>query len=202
VAHIDLQNEAPGLLGLMAYSPETAKPLNELVDILLRGDGTLTPAEREMIATHVSAGNDCLFCHSSHGAAAACHLDGDEEAIARLKADADSAPVSDKMRALLAIAGKVRVSGKEVTAEDVQAARDAGATDREVHDTVLIAATLCMFNRYVDGLGTESSGDEKTYRAIGMLLATRGYTAAFERFQKRSRHRRPDELSAVPTTTP
>ena len=138
----------------MAFRPETAKPLNELVDVLLRGPHTLTPGERELIATYVSSQNDCRYCQTIHGAIAAHHLNGDDDLVVAVKADVQHAAISDKLKALLAIAGKTALGGKNVTTADVARARELGATDLEIHDTVLIAAVFCMCNRYVDGLAT------------------------------------------------
>ncbi|HEX5434828.1 MAG TPA: peroxidase-related enzyme, partial [Candidatus Angelobacter sp.] len=152
--HIALPPDQPGIRGAMAFRPETAKPLNELVEVLLRGPNTLTPGERELIATYVSYLNDCYYCQSCHGAVAAAHLDGDEDLVGLVKSDFYHAAVSDKLKALLVIAAKVQKGGKNVTTEDVADARRHGATDLEIHDTVLISAAFCMYNRYVDGLGT------------------------------------------------
>lgn len=159
----------------MAISPESTKALRELAEVLLRGPNTLTSAEREMIATYVSAQNDCCFCQLSHGAAAAEHLGGNDELINRVKSDYASADISEKLKALLAIAGKVQKGGKHVTTEDVARARRLGATDREIHDTVLIAAAFCMFNRYVDGLATWQPADPQAYREMGQRMAHAGY---------------------------
>jgi uncharacterized peroxidase-related enzyme len=161
----------------MSISPETSKPLLELAEVLLRGPNTLTSAEREMIATYVSSQNDCCFCQLSHGASAAEHLGGNYKLIDQLKENFQTAPVSDKLKALLTIAGKVQKGGKHVTAEDVERARKLGATDKELHDTVLIAAAFCMFNRYVDGLATWQPEDPAAYREMGKRLATQGYVA-------------------------
>jgi uncharacterized peroxidase-related enzyme len=173
--HIALPEGLPGIRGAMAFRPETARPLNELVEVLLFGPHTLTQGERELIATYVSYLNDCHFCQSIHGAIAAAHLDGNEELVQRVKADFQHAAVSEKLKALLMIAGKVQRSGKNVTAADVEHARSLGATDLEVHDTVLIAAAFCMYNRYVDGLGTIQPHDDAMYRERGKMVARRGY---------------------------
>jgi uncharacterized peroxidase-related enzyme len=174
MAHIALPEGLPGITGGFAFRPETAKPMRELADILLHEPNSLAPGERELIATYVSSQNDCYFCQTSHGAAAAAHF-GDDEIVKRVKADFQHADISDKLKALLVIAGKVQKGGKQVTGEDVQNARDLGATDIEIHDTVLIAAAFCMYNRYVDGLGTWQPRDESMYAAMGKVLATEGY---------------------------
>jgi uncharacterized peroxidase-related enzyme len=162
---------------LQRYRPETAEPLNQLANILLQGPSTLSPGERELIATFVSARNDCFFCQTIHGAVAAYHLGGDENLVEQTKLDAEKAPVSEKLKALLGIASKVQEGGKRVTEEAVAKARSAGATDLEIHDTVLIAAAFCMYNRYVDGLATWAPEDPGFYRERGEFLARQGYSA-------------------------
>jgi uncharacterized peroxidase-related enzyme len=159
----------------MAFRPETAKPLNELAEILLRGPSTLAPGERELIATYVSSRNDCFFCQTIHGAVAAFHLDQNEQLVSDVKQNPDGAAVSGKLKALLSIAGKVQRGGKNVLTEDIERARAQGATDQEIHDTVLIAAAFCMYNRYVDGLATWAPDDPAVYRRNGAQLAQTGY---------------------------
>jgi uncharacterized peroxidase-related enzyme len=176
--HIDLPEGLPGITSGFAFRPETAKPMRELAEILLRGPSTLTSGEREMIATFVSTRNDCYFCQTSHRAAAAHHLDGNYPLVDSVRFDYQNAPVSAKLKALLAIAGKVQEGGKKVTSEDVALARTEGATDLEIHDTVLIAAAFCMYNRYVDGLATFSPVDERLYDEMGAHMAKQGYTAS------------------------
>ena len=182
--HINLPEGIPGILGPMAFSPQTAKPLNELAEVLLRAPNSLTQGEREMIATYVSSQNDCFFCQTVHGAAAAYYLGGKETLIDELKRDFESAPVSDKLKALLAIAGKVQQGGKQVTADDVERARKLGATDKEIHDTVLIAAAFCMFNRYVDGLATWAPRNPQRYRESGKRIADEGYIHSTDHLPK------------------
>ena len=173
--HIQLPPGLQGIRGPMAFRPETAKPLNELAEILLHAPNSLAPGERELIATYVSHLNDCYFCQTVHGAIAAAHLDNDEDLVRRVKADFQHADISAKLKALLVIAGKVQRGGKHVTASDVDEARKAGATDIEIHDTVLIAAAFCMYNRYVDGLATWQPEDENLYRERGKKTAKEGY---------------------------
>jgi uncharacterized peroxidase-related enzyme len=178
MAHIALTDGLPGIRGPMVFSPETTKPLCELVHVLLTGEHSLTAAEREMIATYVSSENECHYCQHCHGSTAAQHLGGGEkeyEFIAAIKRDFESTALSPKMKALLNIAGKVQKGGKQVTAAYVERARREGATDKEIHDTVLIAAAFCMFNRYVDGLATWQPEDPEIYREIGQHTARLGY---------------------------
>ena len=180
MAHIRLPEGIPGILGPMAFRPETAKPLNELAEVLLRAPNSLPQADREMIATYVSAQNDCHFCQSAHGAAAAHYLGGNEKLVSEMKLNFEGAAISEKLKALLAIAGKVQKGGKLVSSEDVDRARQQGATDKEIHDTVLIAAAFCMYNRYVDGLATWAPTDPQLYRANGKRLVEDGYVQATE----------------------
>jgi uncharacterized peroxidase-related enzyme len=172
----ELGREFPGILGPMTFRPETAAPLNELVNVLLRRESTLSRGEREMIATHVSWRNDCFFCQTIHGALAAAQLGQDEALVQKVKTNWAEAKISPKLKALLNIAGKVQLGGKHVTGEDIAAARDLGATDLEIHDTVLIAAVFCMCNRYVDGLGTWAPQDPDIYRERAARIVEHGYT--------------------------
>jgi uncharacterized peroxidase-related enzyme len=175
MAHIQLDNEMPGIVGLLWTKPATGKPLAKLAQALMKGPSTLSSGEREMIAAYVSSRNDCNFCCNSHSAAAVHYLGGNEALLGQVKQDPLSAPVSNKMKALLAIAGKVQQSGKLVTPADVDNARKAGATDEEVQDTVLIAAAFCMYNRYVDGMGTLEPEDKSEYKDMGKRMAKKGY---------------------------
>jgi uncharacterized peroxidase-related enzyme len=184
--HITLPEGLPGITGPFAFRPETAKPMRELAEILLRGPNSLTSAEREIIATFTSNRNDCHFCQTSHGAAAAHHLateigadlDSNFALIAEIKRDFESAAISNKLKALLNIAGHVQQGGKRVTSEDIARARAEGATDVEIHDTVLIAAAFCMYNRYVDGLATWAPQEQQAYIPMGARMALQGYVSA------------------------
>jgi uncharacterized peroxidase-related enzyme len=182
MAYIQLPEGLPGIRGAMAFRPETAKPLNELVEILLHAPNSLTPGERELIATYVSSENDCYYCQTIHGAIAAASLNDDEALVKKVKHDFHNAEISPKLKALLVIAGHVQKGGKHVTPDDVEKARTQGATDLEIHDTVLIAAAFCMYNRYVDGLGTTQPRDEAMYRERGKRVARDGYVAVSKEY--------------------
>ena len=173
--HIQLPEGLPGIVGAFAFRPDTAKPMRQLAETLLRGPSPLSSGEREMIATMVSTKNDCFFCQTSHRAAAAHHLERNYELVDAVRFDYPTAPISEKLRALLVIAEAVQKGGKHVTADHIERARKQGATDLEIHDTVLIAAAFCMFNRYVDGLATVAPQDQDQYDAMGASMATQGY---------------------------
>ena len=175
--HISLGSDAPGIVSLLIYRPETAKPLCGLAETLLRGPSSLTPGGRELIASYVSELNDCRFCSDSHAAFAAAQLPEGMTLVDHVRADLRAAPVSAKLRALLQIAAAVQRGGKNVRAQDVEAARDAGASDEEIHDAVLIAAAFCMFNRYVDGLATTLPDDPGGYAVAAKSIVNDGYAA-------------------------
>jgi len=179
MAHIQVPEGVPGIRSLVMFRPETGKPLYELAQVLLRGESTLSEAERELIAAYVSYRNDCMFCMSSHAAAARCLYGNERNIVDEVLKDMQHSNVSDKLKALLHIAGKVQVLGKEVTPDDIAAARNEGATDREIHDTVLIAAAFCMFNRYVDGLASFTPTDPAVYEEMGERMA-KGYVLPAE----------------------
>lgn len=186
MAHITLPDGLPGISGPLRAYPSTAVHLNGLAHELLRGVSSLSPAQRELIATYVSAGNECYFCTNSHAAAAA-HLFGDDVselhgAVRGMERTLPHDLTGDpKMVALLQIADKVRIDARTVSETDITAARNAGADDKAIHDTVLIAAAFCMFNRYVDGLATFAPQDPEMYTNMGAMLATHGYASSAQR---------------------
>ena len=175
--HISLPPEVPGIGAAFAFRPEAAKPMRELAHVLLfeSGNEGLSSRDRELIATYVSSRNDTTFCKLSHGAAAAHHEGGSQELVSAIWSNPETAPISPKLKSLLEIAGRVQADPKTVSAELVGTARAHGATDLEIHDTVLIAAAFCMYNRYVDGLATWQPRDENMYHSMGKHLAEQGY---------------------------
>jgi uncharacterized peroxidase-related enzyme len=175
MAHIQVPEGVPGIRSLVMFRPETGKPLYELAQVLLRGESPLSEAERELIAAYVSHLNSCMFCMSSHAAAARCLYGEEKNTVDDVLNDMQHSNVSGKLKALLNIAGKAQIRGKEVLPADIEAARSFGADDREIHDTVLIAATFSMFNRYVDGLASFTPTDAKEYEVMGKRMVEKGY---------------------------
>lgn len=179
--YIPLKDELPGVTGLLDYRKDSALPIRKLTHLLLRGKSTLTEGERELIAAVVSDGNKCQFCTSAHTATADMLL-GDKETSEKVKHDLDNASVSDKMKALLTIAKAVQRNGNEVTSKMVEKAKKQGATDRELHDTVLIAALFCLYNRYVDGLNTVTPEEPGFYDRLAHVLVDKGYLPSEGRY--------------------
>src|SRR6202012_1401098 len=134
--HINLAKEFPGIRSLFMFRPETAAPLNALVQTLLHNPHpTLSAGERELIATYVSRLNTCKYCCNIHGAIAQHQLGNNAEIVQQVLADFETAPISSKLKALLKVAAKVQSGGKNVSSDDVALARNKGATDIEIHDT-------------------------------------------------------------------
>lgn len=173
--HINVDENLPGIRSLMAFSPQTAEPMGKLANLLLKNNKGLSPTDSELIGTYVSYLNDCFYCAQSHGAIAACYLDDNEDLVEQVKKDFELADISDKLKALLRIAGSVQKGGKHVTAAQIEQAKAVGATDKDIHDTVLIAAAFCMFNRYVDGLAAYTPADLSTYKLRARQVAEKGY---------------------------
>jgi uncharacterized peroxidase-related enzyme len=185
--HIPLEEHLPGITGLLEYRKDSAQPIRELTQFLLRGPSTLSEAERELIATIVSYGNECKFCTTAH-TAAADKLLGECDTTQAIKNDIESAHVSEKMKALLVIAKQVQQSGKAVTKESIARAKNAGATDIEIHDTVLIAALFCLYNRYVDGLATRLPDASEYYQTLAERLVTNGYNRLPQGYDHLKKH--------------
>jgi len=178
--HIALPDDMPGITAGFAFRPETARPMRELAHILLHTSGTegFSSRDRELVAAFVSSRNECYFCQTSHGAAASHLNGGDETLVDAVCRDFRSAAISEKVKSLLAIAEQVQIDGKRVTRELVEEARAHGATDLDIHDTVLIAAAFSMYNRYVDGLATVQPRDTQMYAHMGQRMAEKGYNSA------------------------
>lgn len=175
--YIAIPSSLPGIRSLLAFRPEVAQPISQLAEILLHAPNSLSPGERELIAAYISDLNDCTFCHMSHAAVASQHFGDDGTIVKAVIRDVDTAPVSAKFKALLAIAALVQKGGRFVEERDIARARREGATDTEIHDTVLIAAAFCMFNRYVDGLGAWTPTDPAAYTDRARTVADVGYVA-------------------------
>ena len=174
--HITLPPNVPGIRSLFVFRPETGGPLCDLAQTLLYNPHpTLSAGERETIAAYVSNLNTCKYCTNSHAAIARHQLSEDAGIVKQVLANPETAPISSKLKALLKIAAQVQSGGKNVTEDDVAFAREEGATDIEIHDTVLIAAAFCMYNRYVDGLATWQPDDGELYDKMGELRAREGY---------------------------
>jgi uncharacterized peroxidase-related enzyme len=179
MAWIDLQNDLPGIRGPMIYRPDTGAILNDLAEALLHDENnSLSRGDREMIGAYVSSENDCYFCQHVHGAMAQHYYQSDTSFIDNIKKDFHAADISEKLKSLLTIAGSVQKGGKNVTQDQIENAKKLGATDREIHDTVLIAAAFCMFNRYVDGLNTWAPEDRQVYIDRAPMRARDGYSQA------------------------
>lgn len=172
--HIPLDSHLPGITGLLEYRKDTGEPIRDLTQIILRGPSTLTEAERELLATVVSHGNECKFCTTAHAATVDMLL-GERETSKKVRLDISTAPVSEKMKALLIIAAHTGKSGKLVTEQDIEHAKTAGATDLEIHDTVLIAALFSLYNRYVDGMATAMPDNEGYFSILADRLVNHGY---------------------------
>jgi uncharacterized peroxidase-related enzyme len=175
--NITLPEGYPGIRSLFMYSPDTALPLNHLVQTLLHdpSTSTLTPGERELIATYTSNLNACKYCANTHGAIAQYQLGDKPDVVSQVRTNPDTADISEKLKALLKISAKVQKDGRSVNKSDIAFALESGATEKEIHDTVLITAAFCMYNRYVDGLGSWSPDDPAIYDAIGRQRASEGY---------------------------
>lgn len=175
--------DVPGILTALRLTPELGVHLRGLADELLVNDfagATLVRAEREMLATAVSAGNDCFYCMDSHGAFATALLEvsGATELTPLIDAIklGSSEGFDAKMRALLHIARTVRREPRELTAADVAAAHAGGASDADVQLAVLIAAAFSMYNRMVEGFRAKTPPTAEAYRARASEIAAHGYS--------------------------
>ena len=175
MAYIKTGVNQPGIVELLFYKGSTGKALSNLAHTLMHGPSSLSPGQREMIASYVSQLNDCEYCQHSHAASANSHFEDGGDTMNCVFSNIETAPISQKMKRLLDIASKVSRSGRSVTSMDVKYAKEAGASDEDIHDAVLIASAFCMYNRYVDGLGTSKPQSFDEYNQMGYRMSTVGY---------------------------
>ena len=177
--------DVPGIGTAIRLTPGLGVHLRGLADELLVHDfagATLSRVEREVLATAVSAENDCFFCMDSHAAHAHALLEQTGETDRAPLLDAVKVGSSDgfgaKMQALLHIARTVRREPRDLTTTDVEAAQEAGATDADVQLAVLIAAAFSMYNRMVDGFRARTPPTTEAYRERAREIAANGYSGA------------------------
>jgi uncharacterized peroxidase-related enzyme len=177
MAFITLPTDAPGIRGPMNFRPDAAQHLLGLAETILRAPASLSQAERETIATWTSHLNGCKFCTKSHAAAARAWLGTERSAdLDHLLATGDARRFGVKMEALIQICTALQSCVLGVKPEHIARARAAGASDSDIHDTVLITAAFCMYNRYVEGLGTHEPAED-AYEPMGRMLKEHGYAA-------------------------
>ena len=176
--------EVPGILAAIRLTPGLGVHLRGLADELLVNDfpgATIERHEREMLATAVSAGNDCFYCMDSHGAFASALIERsgatDLLPVVDVIKSGSSDGLGEKMQALLHISRTVRRDPLDLTAADVAAATDAGATDADIQLAVLIAAAFSMYNRMVDGFRAMTPPSAEAYRARASEIAEHGYSS-------------------------
>jgi len=176
--------DVPGILAAIRLTPGLGVHLRGLADELLVNDfpgATLVRAEREMLATAVSAGNDCFYCMDSHGAFASALLEktGDHDRVPLIDEikRGSSSGLDPKLQALLHISRTVRREPRDLARADVDAALDAGATDADVQLAVLIAAAFSMYNRMVEGFRARTAPTPEAYRSRAAEIADFGYSS-------------------------
>jgi uncharacterized peroxidase-related enzyme len=175
--------DAPGIVAAMRLSSGLATHLRGLADELLVNEvpgATLTRAERELLATAVSAANDCFYCMDSHGAFASellrrANVESVDAVVDGIKSGG-SEGTGPKMVALLAIARGVQRGARGLTRDEVTRALEAGATDVDTQLAVLIASAFSMYNRMVDGLRATTPASSEAYRARAVEIADHGYS--------------------------
>ena len=175
MAYLDFLPDNATLIDLFRAYPRLDQLTNELAQEILRGDGELTPAQRETLFAFGSGLNNCHFCHGAHTAIAEA-MGVDSELIGQALQDLDSAAVDAGMRALMGYVRKLTLSPGSMRRSDVDAVRAAGWSDRALHEAVAVCALQNFFNRWVDGTGVDAPAE--WLAAVGQILAKARYTEA------------------------
>lgn len=182
MAHITVPNHTPGLLGLLLSRPRLAQYLTAFLQELLRGESPLSPGERELVALVVSVENRCQYCTRSHLTVARKFFPDQEELVEQVLNNVEKAPIRPAMKMLLKMARQViKIESQTLNSELVAQAQAHGATEQEIHDTVLVASTIAMINRYVDALGADIPEEVEYYEHTSDYLVNYGYVFNFHR---------------------
>lgn len=177
MAFITLDNTLQGMRQLLAYKPIIAGPMLALMEGVMRSNDGLSLGERELIASYISYLNDCRHCQIIHGEIAQCLLNDDDFIMDTLRSNFKELKLNPRINAILNIVKCIHLGGKHVGASQIDAAKKIGITEMEIHDTVLISSMFCMFNRYIDGLGLESTDTELSFKQRAKQIAENGYSS-------------------------
>lgn len=176
--YIPIINNTPGIVGLLDTYTDTGKVLRNLADILLnKNSNAFIKAERETVASYVSFLNNCNFCYKSHSSIADClwkRKGQTKEYIDKIET-LEETMSSSKIETLLYIAKKLHACPQGVKQEDIDLLFTFNFTPDDINDLILIISSFCMFNRYVDGLGTFHALDDDMYNNMAEKIAINGY---------------------------
>ena len=160
------------LLDVFEEFPDTAVPLLDYHEVLMRGPSPLRADQRELIAAYVSGLNACAYCHGVHTATAE-RFGVPAGTLTALLADLDTGPVDEPMRVLLGYVRKLTLDPGRVAPADAERVLDAGWDERALYDAVSVCALFNFMNRLVDGLGITAGPDY--FDVAGRRLAAGGY---------------------------
>jgi uncharacterized peroxidase-related enzyme len=148
--------ENAALIDVFRAYPDTAGPLLDYHEALLRGPSPLSVLERELIAAYVSGLNSCHYCHGVHAATARA-FGVDEDALIALLDDVDGAPIDERMKPLLRYVAKLTLTPSRMTESDAASVFRAGWDEKALHDAVSVCALFNFMNRLVEGLGIQAT---------------------------------------------
>jgi uncharacterized peroxidase-related enzyme len=172
MTHLPSLPEDAKLLDVFRAYPDTARPLIDYHQALMRGESPLSEAQRELIAAYVSGVNACDYCHGIHQTTAQAFGVG-EDLLTALLADLETANIDEPMRTLLRYVVKLTTDPAKVTPTDAQHVLAAGWDERALHDAVSVCALFNFMNRFVNGLGITAAPDYADLS--GNRLAEGGY---------------------------
>lgn len=147
-------------------------PLDKASQAIMRGKSSFSPAQKELFAAYVSGLNSCQFCYGSH-AAVAKKFGVSTDIIEGLLADIESAPIADNQKPLFHYLRKLTLSPSKLVQEDANNVFEAGWTEQDLQDVILIGCLFSFYNRLLDGHGIK--GNQAIYQFGANHLHKNGY---------------------------
>jgi uncharacterized peroxidase-related enzyme len=147
-------------------------PLDKASQEIMRGKSNFTNAQKEVFAAYVSGLNACSFCYGSH-AAVAKNFGVDTNTIEALIEDIDTAPVNENEKSLYKYLKKLTQSPSKLIERDAEAVFQAGWSEKDLQDVILIGCLFNFYNRLLDGHGIK--GSSAIYKFGGEHLHKNGY---------------------------
>ncbi|MDE2570276.1 MAG: peroxidase-related enzyme [Sphingomonadales bacterium] len=165
--------DEPALDKVFRRFPHSVLPLLEYHDRVLRDPSPLTVAERELIAAYVSGLNACTYCHGAHVVAARA-FGIDSELFDGLMADLETSQIDDRLKPILAYAGKLTRTPSMMSERDATMVYAAGWSEQALFDAVSVCALFNLMNRIVEGSGIKSNPLEADQAEMEARMARMG----------------------------
>jgi len=157
-----------GIGAVIRERPQKYLMLMTFAQEILREEGHLSPADREVIAAYTSRLNGCEYCCGSHTEFAKS-LGAD---VADLEMISRGDPAGHRLSALLSYVKKLTLAPSTISEADKQSVHAAGFSQDQLKDAIAVCAAFNLFNRIVEGHGI---APHESYEQDAKMINTHGY---------------------------